>query len=176
MRHRKKTDRLSKSKAKREALVKSSVRNLLIYESIKTTTRRAKVISAKTEELISLAKRNDLHSKRLAYALLQDHKLVKKLFEEIAPRFIQTRGGCVRRIGFGTRKGDGAELSLLQLSLLKNKESPKSGSLKKEKPASEKKKGSSENVQKKKTPPPEGLKKGLKKIFKKKTLPNTKKV
>ncbi len=168
MRHRKKTDRLSRSRAPRKALVKSSVRNLLIYERIKTTNRKAKVISAKAEELINLAKRNDLHSRREAYSFLQDHKLVKKLFDEIAPRFQKINGGCVRRIGFGIRKGDGAELALLELTVLGDKLAEKKEPSKKGKPVSKKEPKPSQGDKPKDAESKKGLKKGLKKMFKKK--------
>ena len=116
MRHRNKLDKLSRSRAQRKALKRSLVRAVFINEQIKTTTKKAKVASAEVDKLITIAKRNDLHSRRLAYSYLNDHQLVKRLFEEIAPRFKDINGGYTRVLKYINRKGDNAQLSILELT------------------------------------------------------------
>jgi len=131
---------------------------LIIYERIRTTTSKAKAIRPMVEKLISLAKRGDLHSRRLAYSILGNHVLVKRLFDDIGPRFNNKNGGYTRIFNIGTRKGDGASLSLVELTqrrekLKKKKEKPK----KEEEPAS-----ASKREEKK------GFFSGVKSVFKKK--------
>jgi len=168
MRHRRKRDKFSRPRAQRKALMRCLIRSLLINERIKTTSRKAKAASSKADELISLAKRNDLASKRLAYAFLQDHGLVKKLFEDIGPRFRNTSGGCTRIMDYGYRKGDGARLSILELTRLKEKHKVKRERSKKEHEAPrEEHKPSLREVPKKSKPPKAGLRQRLRKIFKK---------
>lgn len=116
MRHRNKLDKLSRSRAQRKALKRSLVRALFINEQIKTTLRKAKVASQEADKLITIAKRNDLHSRRLAYAYLNDHKLTKRLFDEIAPRFKDVNGGYTRILKYINRKGDNAPMSILELT------------------------------------------------------------
>jgi len=130
MRHRKKSEKFSRSRAQRKALVKSLLRAMVIYESIKTTSSKAKAISASMDKLITLAKRTDLHARRLAYSRLGDHKLVKKLFDETAPRFEGLNSGYTRVINLGYRKGDGALMSIVELMRLKEKKKPKAGKAK----------------------------------------------
>jgi large subunit ribosomal protein L17 len=168
MRHRKKTDKFSRPRAQRKALIRSLVRALFIYERIKTTPRKAKAASSKADELISLAKRNNLHSRRLAYSFLQDHKLIKKLFEDIGPRFKNTPGGCTRIMDLGYRKGDGAKLSVLELTQLKEKQKIKREKAKKmQEVPREEHKPSLREAPKKTKPPKVGLRQSLRKIFKK---------
>jgi len=124
MRHRDGVDRLSRPRAQRLALKKSLVRALFLYERIKTSPRKAKAASIEAERLITLAKRGDLHAKRLAFSFLNDHKLTKRLFDEIAPRFKETNGGYTRIIKLVSRKGDNAPMSLLELTKLSEKELP----------------------------------------------------
>lgn len=167
MRHRKNNPKLSKSVSQRKALIRSLVRSLLISERIKTITRRAKVLSLSVERLITFAKQGDLHSKRIAYSFLQDHLLVKKLFEDIAPRFNKTDGGYTRIIHLGKRKGDDAELSIIELTKLsEEKNHIKKG---KETPPKEVNIDNSGNEPKKEQKNPRlGLRKSLRDIFKKK--------
>ena len=166
MRHRKQ-GRLSGPKALRKAQIRSLIRALFIYEKIKTTTRKAKLVSSKAEELITLAKRQDLHSKRIAYSLLQDHKLVKKLFEDIAIRFKDKPGGYTRLMNLGFRKGDGAEMSLVELTVLKEKEKKKKPKEKEEATPTSEHKPSLKEAPKKTLPPKGGLRHTLRRIFKK---------
>jgi len=166
MRHRKKVDKLSRSRAQRKALIRSLVRSLFIYERIKTTSRKAKSASLYAERLITLGKRGDLHSRRLVYSFLQDHKLVKKVCDDIAQRFKDVNGGYTRIVKLGKRKGDGAPLSILELTQLKIKEKPKKKEGKKEEIKKEPHRVSLKEAPKK-TEPKKGLRESIRKIFKK---------
>lgn len=127
MRHTKKRLQLNRFTSWHKATLKSLARSLLIYQSIKTTRSKAFAVKPLVEKLITLAKENSLTAKRRAYKVLCDHKLVSLLFSDIGPRFKNKNSGFVRIIGFGTRRGDGAELSILELTEIKKKEvkSPK---------------------------------------------------
>jgi len=107
MRHRKKSERFSRSQSQRKALIKSLLRAVIINERITTTTSRAKYLKGEVDGLITWAKKGTLAGKRLAYSVLGDHKLVKKLFDEIGPRFSKVSGGYTRTLSVATRKGDG---------------------------------------------------------------------
>ncbi len=118
MRHRKKSKRFSRSRAQKKALIKSLLRSVVLAERITTTTEKAKYLKSRLERLITLAKGNSLHHRRLAYQVLEDHKLVQRLFEVIAPRFKNINGGYSRTFRLGFRKGDGASLSVFELTQL----------------------------------------------------------
>jgi len=122
MRHRKKSQKFSRSRAQRKALKKSLLRSLIIYERIKTSEAKAKELRSWIDRLISLAKEPTLANKRLAYELLCDHGLVKKLFDNIAPRFKEIKGGYSRVIDLGYRKGDACKVSLIELTRVEKKE------------------------------------------------------
>ncbi|MCK9614535.1 MAG: 50S ribosomal protein L17 [Candidatus Omnitrophica bacterium] len=122
MRHRKKSQKFSRSRAQRKALKKSLLRSLIIYERIKTSEAKAKELSSWIDRLISLAKESTLANRRLAYKVLCDHMLVKKLFDNIAPRFKDINGGYSRIFGLGYRKGDASKISLIELTRVEKKE------------------------------------------------------
>lgn len=85
-------------------------------ERIETSLQRAKAVKPFVEKLITLGKRGDLHSRRLALELLPDRKVIRRLFEEVAPRFEGRQGGYTRIVKLPERrKGDGCELALLEL-------------------------------------------------------------
>jgi large subunit ribosomal protein L17 len=115
MRHRRKGKQLSRSASHRRALLRTMASSLIRHERIETTTGRAKELRPYAERLITLAKRGDLHARRLAAARLRGADVVGKLFEEIGPRFAQRPGGYTRILKLGTRKGDAAEMSLIEL-------------------------------------------------------------
>lgn len=115
MRHRWKGKQLSRTASHRRALLRNMASSLILHERIETTTGRAKELRPYTERLITLAKRGDLHARRLAAARLQGKDVVSKLFEDIGPRFAQRPGGYTRILKLGTRKGDAAEMSLIEL-------------------------------------------------------------
>ena len=167
MRHRKKQNKFSRPRSQRKALIKSMIRSVLIYERVVTTEAKAKRIKANVEKLITLGKRGDLHSRRLAYDVLGSHQLVKRLFEDISPRFKDIEGGYTRVLKINHRKGDGAELALLELT--KRVETKKAEKVKAHKHAEK-----SEDVKEKEhkraprvEKPKKGFMKGVKKIFKK---------
>lgn len=124
MRHRKSRGSSNRFSSWHKAAILSLVRNLLIYQSIKTSLVNAKRARSLAEKMISLAKRSDLSAKRLSYKVLGDHGLVKRLFEDIGPRF-KTQGGYTRIIPLGFRRGDNAKLAVLELTQIKKKEEKK---------------------------------------------------
>ena len=169
MRHRKKSDKLSRSRAQRKALLKSMVRAFLISERIKTTPRKARATSAKAERLITLGKRGDLAARRQAYTFLQDHTLVARLFDDIAPRFKDVAGGYTRMMNIGFRKGDGAKMAILELTEVRKAARP----VKKEeesevRPEADQGHATSlKEAPKKAAAPKAGIRQSLRKIFKK---------
>ncbi len=126
MRHRKNSRKLSRKHSHRKAMLNNMARSLIIYQRIKTTLAKAKEARRLTERLISLSKRDTLHSRRLAYDVLRDRVLVAKLFKEIAPLFKDRNGGFTRIVRLNNRTGDGAGLVILELvEKLKKEEKPK---------------------------------------------------
>ncbi len=99
----------------------SLARNLLAYESIKTTLNRAKAAQPVVEKLITWGKDGSIEKKRLAYTVLGEHSLVSRLFGEIAPRFNAKNSGFTRILRMEKRRGDDAQLALFQLTILKEK-------------------------------------------------------
>jgi len=141
MRHRKKSKKFSRSRAQRKALMKSLLRSIITYERIVTTESKAKGVRKWVDRLITWAKEDTLHHRRLCYRWLENHKLVKRLFEEIAPRFKDVSGGYIRITDLGNRRGDGAKLSILELTRTEKREkvSKKKEEKKKREPREEKK-------------------------------------
>jgi large subunit ribosomal protein L17 len=89
--------------------------SLFRHERIETTTAKAKELRPVAERLITLARRGDVHARRLAGRRIQDRDVLGKLFDDIAPRYAERPGGYTRILRLGTRKGDGAEMSLIEL-------------------------------------------------------------
>lgn len=116
MRHANRVQKLSRSRGQRLALKRSLVRALFLNEQIKTTLRKAKAASSEVDHLITIAKKDDLHSRRLVNTFLNDHKLTKHVFDNIAPRFKDLSGGYTRVLKFINRKGDNAQLAILELT------------------------------------------------------------
>ncbi|MBX3049574.1 MAG: 50S ribosomal protein L17 [Anaerolineales bacterium] len=123
MRHKIAGKRLSRNSGARTALRRILVKQLFEHERIRTTRAKAEAIRGQAEKLITLAKRGNaveevsakVHSRRLAAARLNDPVIVKKLFDEIAPRFAERNGGYTRMTKLGPREGDRAEMVLLEL-------------------------------------------------------------
>jgi large subunit ribosomal protein L17 len=122
MRHRVAGHKLSRGKDERTALRRILVKQLFEHERIQTTRAKAEAVRGQAERLITLAKRGNeageikaVNARRLAAARLGDAKAVKKLFDEIAPRFVSRMGGYTRLLKIGPRQGDGAEMVLLEL-------------------------------------------------------------
>jgi len=169
MRHRKKSEKFSRPRAQRKALIKSLLRAVVINERIATTTSKAKFIKSKVDKLITLTKHATLANKRLAYRSLGDHKLVKRLFDDIGPRFKEINGGYCRVLRSGKRLGDGASLSILEFTKIEKKK-PTHKAKKKETPAKsqkDKEVSSKKETKLKDSKPKKGILSGAKKIFKK---------
>lgn len=122
MRHQVSGYRLSRGKDERTSLRKTLIRQLFTHERIQTTRTKASAIRGEAEKLITLArnsgKGSDLqkvNARRQAAAILDDPAMVKKLFDEIAPRYETRNGGYTRMLKLGPRLGDAAEMVLLEL-------------------------------------------------------------
>ncbi len=89
--------------------------SLFRHESIRTTTAKAKELRPFAERLITLARRGDLHARRQAARAIQDKEALQKLFDTLGPRYAERAGGYMRILKIGQRKGDGAEIALVQL-------------------------------------------------------------
>ena len=99
----------------RKSLIRGLASNLIDAERITTTLAKAKELRGYVEPLVTLAKRGDLHARRQVLAYLMDEEVVKKLFDEIAPKYAERQGGYTRVIKTGLRKGDAAPLALIEL-------------------------------------------------------------
>ena len=118
MRHAKRNQRLSRPSEQREALLDSLVRSLVVHGQITTTHARAKEAQRLAERLVTWGKEGSIASRRQAFRVLQDRTLVKQLFTDIAPRFMDSPSGFTRVMRLSRRRGDGAEQSLLAFSRL----------------------------------------------------------
>jgi len=157
MRHRTKSVRLSRNTSARKALLRSLAAHIISYYRIKTSLAKAKEARRVIERLITLGKENTLHARRKAYKVLNDRAGVKRLFTEIAPLFKQRAGGYTRIIRAYPRRGDGAEMVLLELTEQPVKEVKKV----KRKKGEEKEAAKPEHPEKKVAPPPAHEKKAL---------------
>ena len=125
MRHGKAGRKLGRQKDVRRALRKTLVNQLFEHERIRTTRAKAEAIRGQAEKLITLAKKGNaaeaenpakmVHTRRLAAARMSDREAVQKLFDDIAPRYEERPGGYTRMLKLGPRKGDTAEMVLLEL-------------------------------------------------------------
>jgi large subunit ribosomal protein L17 len=127
MRHGRKVKKLGRTQSHRKAMLANMVASLLMHNIIRTTEAKAKEVRKLAEKLITLGKRGDLHAHRQVYAVIKDRKLVKKLFDEIAPKFKEREGGYTRVLRLGIRKGDGATLAVVELLLEKAAKEEKRG-------------------------------------------------
>jgi large subunit ribosomal protein L17 len=116
VRHRKKRNKLSRDAAHREALLSNLSKQLIEHERIKTSQAKAKAVKPEVEQLITLAKRGDLHARRQALSALHNDKfIVHKLFDEVAPRYATRPGGYTRIVKLGPRRSDSTEMVYLEL-------------------------------------------------------------
>ncbi len=115
MRHRVAGRKLSRKTSHRLALYRNQAADLLRYEKIVTTEAKAKEVRSLAEKLITLGKRGDLSARRQALSLLNNKKVVKKLFDELGPRYAERPGGYTRLAKLGPRLGDGAPMVQLEL-------------------------------------------------------------
>lgn len=114
MRKRKKGRKLSRNKNQRKALLKALARALILHEKIKTTEAKAKETRSFAEKLITQAKKGDLASKKLLIRFFSP-QLVKKMIDELGPRYKERAGGYTRIIKLGPRKSDGARMAIIEL-------------------------------------------------------------
>lgn len=115
MRHRKAGLKLNRTPSHRHAMFRNMVTSLLKHERIRTTGAKAKEIRRWADQLITLAKRGDLHARRRALAIVREKEVVHKLFEQADERFGAVSGGYTRVIKLGKRPGDAAPMSLVEL-------------------------------------------------------------
>jgi large subunit ribosomal protein L17 len=115
MRHRVAGVKLGRSPAHRRALLRNLVTALLEHEAVRTTDAKAKELRRWGDRMITLGKSGSLHARRRAAAIIQRRSIVKKLFDEIAPRYGARHGGYTRIIKLGPRHGDAAPVSLVEL-------------------------------------------------------------
>ena len=114
MRHQRVMKKFGRSMEHRKMLMRGLVTNLIIAESIKTTLPKAKQVRKDAEKAVTIAKKGTLAARRLAASRLTEPKAVQKLFDKIAPAMAGRNGGYTRIVKLGTRKGDAAEMCLLQ--------------------------------------------------------------
>lgn len=116
MRHHKGNRKLGMMTSHRKAFLRNMARNIIKFERIETTSRRAKEARRLVERLITLSKTDSVFSRRRAYDVLSDRDLVMKLFKDIAPLFASRNSGFTRIIPIGFRRGDGAQMVILELT------------------------------------------------------------
>jgi len=115
VRHGDKVKKLGRTMAHRRALLRNLVRALLVHERIQTTLPKAKEASRLAERMITFARKNTLAARREAARFISDKDLLRKLFDEVGPRYTGRAGGYTRILRLGPRFGDAAELALLEL-------------------------------------------------------------
>ena len=115
MRHRKHSNQLGVKKEHREALLANLSTALIAHGKIKTTLKKAKALRPFVEKVITLAKKGSLHNRRIAIARVRDTGVVNELFEEKVEQFRDRNGGYTRIYKLGTRRGDAAEMALIEL-------------------------------------------------------------
>jgi len=115
VRHRAKHRQLSRTASHRKALLANMATSLFQHERIVTTEAKAKELRPYAERLITLARRGDLHARRLVESRLKDRDVAQRLFKEVGPRFATRPGGYTRIIKLGHRAGDGAEIARIEL-------------------------------------------------------------
>lgn len=115
MRHGNSGKQLGRTSSHRKAMFKNMMVSLILHEMIKTTLPKAKELRRFVEPLITLAKEDTLHRRRLAYARLRDRDMVTKLFNEIGPFFKTRPGGYLRILKCDFRKGDNAPMAIVEL-------------------------------------------------------------
>lgn len=114
MRHGFTKRRLNRTSSHRKAMFKAMACSLIEHEQIKTTLPKAKELRPIVEKLITMAKKNSLHARRMLVSKLQSNKVVKKLFDDIAPRFANRNGGYIRIMKAGFRYGDAASMAIIE--------------------------------------------------------------
>jgi large subunit ribosomal protein L17 len=125
--HRNKKARLSRDRSHLKAMLGNMVTSLIEHEAIHTTTARAKELRRTAESLITFAKRGDLHARRQVLRTIANKRIVAKLFDEIGPRYSNRSGGYTRIVKGEPRRGDGAEMCIIELVDRPGSRAPASG-------------------------------------------------
>ncbi len=115
MRHLKQGRKLGRTTAHRKALLRNLATALLDHERIVTTEPKAKELRRVADKLVTLGKRGDLHARRQALQVVRRNTVVRKLFNDIAPRFAERQGGYTRVLRLGYRPGDAAAMAVIEL-------------------------------------------------------------
>jgi large subunit ribosomal protein L17 len=115
MRHNKSGKRLGRNSSHRNAMMRNMVTSLIDHEKITTTDARAKELRKIADQLITLGKRGDLNARRRVLTIIRDRKVVAKLFDQVGPRYKDRPGGYTRIYKLGSRFGDNAALSQIEL-------------------------------------------------------------
>lgn len=115
MRHRNSGRQLSRNSSHRKAMFRNMTASLVEHEAIKTTVPKAKELRRVVEPLITLAKQDSVANRRLAFNRLRSQEAVRKLFEELGPRYSARPGGYMRILKFGNRPGDNAPMAFVEL-------------------------------------------------------------
>ncbi len=109
------TRKLGRTSDHRKAMLRGMVTYLIENGQIETTVTRAKEVQAMAEKMITIAKDNSLHSKRQVYSYITKESVAKKMIEEVAPKYAERKGGYTRVIKTGPRRGDAAEMCIIEL-------------------------------------------------------------
>lgn len=115
MRHGKKFNHLSRKKGHRDALLHNMANSLILHKRINTTLAKAKALRVYVEPILTKSKDNTTHSRRTVFSYLQSKEVINELFDNIAPKIADRPGGYCRIIKTGFRKGDGAEIAMIEL-------------------------------------------------------------
>ena len=115
MRHRVGGRKLGRTTSHRRAMFRNQLASFIEHERIRTTLHKAKELRPLAEKMITQGKRDSLHARRLVRRWVDDRALIKKLFDDIAPRFAERPGGYTRIVKLGPRLGDAAEMVILEL-------------------------------------------------------------
>ena len=115
MRHRNSGRKLNRTSSHRKAMFRNMTASLLHHEVIKTTLPKAKELRRVAEPLITMAKSDSVHKRRIAFSRLRDRDVVTKLFNELGPRYKERPGGYLRILKMGFRTGDKAPMALVEL-------------------------------------------------------------
>ncbi len=132
MRHGKKFNHLGRKKGHRDALLMNLANSLILHKRINTTLAKAKALRIFVEPILTKSKTNTTHSRRMVFADLRQKEVLIELFDNIAPKIAERPGGYCRIIKTGFRKGDGAEIAMIELvdfnDVMKKSASSKGGS------------------------------------------------
>lgn len=115
MRYGKSGSKLGRSTAHKKAMLRNMATSIIKFEKIKTTDSKAQELKRVTDKLVTLGKRGDLHARRQALSFVRDRAMVAKLFDELSERYRNRAGGYTRVIKLGSRAGDNAPMSIIEL-------------------------------------------------------------